>query len=137
MSFQNEQTPYFIGQDNYYIMKILLVDDNQEITLLLSKFLNSKGFETVVTNDPMEGLRRIQQEQYDVILLDISMPEISGFNIIDTLETNEILKNLNIFIFSANSFSDIHIKNLLRKDGVNGCLKKPLRLDELLTVITS
>jgi len=118
-------------------MKILLVDDNQEITIMLSKFLNSKGFETVFTNDPMEGLRRIQQEQYDVILLDISMPEISGFNIIDTLETNEILKDLNIFIFSANSYSDIHIKNLLRKDGISGCLKKPLRLDELLATITS
>jgi len=118
-------------------MKILIVDDNKETTSMLSKFFNYKGNSTVVTNDPMEGLRRIQQEQYDVILLDISMPEISGFNIIDTLETNEILKDLNIFIFSANAFSDIHIKNLLRKDGISGCLKKPLRLDELLTVITS
>ena len=119
------------------IIKVLIVDDNKDITDLLSKFLKTKGFETIVINDAMEGLRHIQQEQYDVILLDISMPEISGFNIIDTLETNEILKNLNIFIFSANAFSDIHIKNLLRKDGISGCLKKPLRLDELLATITS
>ncbi len=119
------------------IMKILLIDDDKQITSMLSKFFNFEGHTTVVTNDPMEGLRRIQQEQYDVILLDIAMPEISEFNIIDTLETNEILKDLNIFIFSANSFSEIHIKNLLRKDGISGCLKKPLRLDELLTVITS
>jgi len=118
-------------------MKVLLVDDNQEITLLLSKFLDSKGFETVVTNDPVDGLRRIQQEQYDVILLDISMPEISGFNIIDILATDKILKEQNIFIFSANSYSDIQIKDLLRKEGVNGCLKKPIRLDELLTAITN
>ena len=118
-------------------MKILLVDDNQEITLLLSKFLISKGFEIMVANDPIEGLRRIQQEQYDVILLDISMPEISGINIIDTLAKDEILKDQNIFIFSANTLSEIQIKDLLRKDGINGCLKKPIQLSEILTTITN
>ncbi len=118
-------------------MKILLVDDNKDITTMLSKFLNSKGFETVVTNGPMEGLRLIQQEQFDVILLDISMPEISGFNIIDILATDKILKDQNIFIFSANAFGDNQIKDLLRKDGINGCLKKPMKLDEILTAITS
>ena len=118
-------------------MKILLVDDNQEITLLLSKFLISKGFEIMVANDPIEGLRRIQQEQYDVILLDISMPEISGINIIDTLAKDEILKDQNIFIFSANTLSEIQIKDLLRKDGINGCLKKPIQLSEILITITN
>jgi len=118
-------------------MKILLIDDNQDITDLLSKFLNSKGFETVVANDPLEGLRHIQQEKFNVILLDISMPEISGFNIIDTLATDDILKDQNIFIFSASPFPEIHIKNLLKRDGINGCLKKPIQLDELLTAITS
>jgi CheY-like chemotaxis protein len=65
------------------------------------------------------------------------MPEISGFNIIDTLATDDILKDQNIFIFSAKSFSEIQIKNLLERDGINGCLKKPIQLDELLKAITS
>ena len=121
----------------FYLMKVLIVDDNENITVLLSTFLNSKGFETVVTNDPMEGLGRIQQEQFDVILLDISMPEISGFNIIDILAREKILKNQNIFIFSANSFQDIDIKNLLIRNGINGYFKKPIQLSKLLTAITS
>ena len=118
-------------------MKILLIDNNKDITTMLSKFLISKGFETVVTNDPVEGLRNIQQEHYDVILLDMFMPEISGFNIIDILATDKILKEQNIFIFSAIAFEDIQIKDLLRNEGVNGCLKKPIRLNELLTAITN
>ena len=118
-------------------MKVLLIDDNKDITELLSKFLKTKGFETVEINDAMEGLRNIQQEHYDVILLDIKMPEISGFNIIDILATDKILKEQNIFIFSAIAFEDIQIKDLLRKEGVNGCLKKPIRLNELLTAITN
>jgi len=118
-------------------VKILLVDDNKDITTMLSKFFDSKGFETKVSNDPLEGLRLIQQEQYDVILLDISMPEFSGLNIIKILATDEILKDQNIFIFSANPYGDNEIKDLLRKDGVKGVLKKPMKLDEILTAITS
>jgi len=69
-------------------MKVLVIDDNEDITSMLSKFFNSRGFETVVTTDPMEGLRHIQQERYDVVLLDISMPVISGYNIINILATD-------------------------------------------------
>ena len=46
------------------IPKVLIVDDNEDITDLLSKFLKTRGFETVGINDSMEGLRHIQQEQY-------------------------------------------------------------------------
>jgi len=118
-------------------MKVLIVDDNEDITDLLSKFLETKGFETVVTNDPMEGLRHIQQELFDVILLDIKMPGFNGLQIISTLATDEILQDQNIFIFSANFGHDNQVKNLLRRDGINGCLKKPIQLYELLTAITS
>lgn len=118
-------------------MKILLIDDNKDITTMLSKFFDSNGFETVITNDPMEGLRLIQQEQFDVILLDMSMPGFSGLDIIKILATNEILKDQNIFIFSANLYGNNQIKDLLRRDGINGCLKKPIQLSEILTAITS
>ncbi len=119
------------------VIKVLIVDDNEDITDMLSKFLKSKGFDTTVINDPWEGLRRIQKEQFDVILLDIIMPEFTGLQIIATLATDEILENQNIFMFSANFGHDNQIKNLLRRDGVNGCLKKPVHLYELLTAITS
>ena len=119
------------------VIKVLIVDDNEDITDMLSKFLESKGFDTVVINDPWEGLRRIQKEQFDVILLDIMMPEFTGLQIIATLATDEILENQNIFIFSANFGHDNQIKNLLRRDGIKGCLKKPVQLYELLTAITS
>jgi len=118
------------------IMKILLIDDDKQITSMLSKFFNFEGHTTVITNDPMEGLQHIQQEYYDVILLDISMPKFNGLNIIKILETNQVLKYQNIFIFSGADFNENQIKDLLMRDGVNGFLKKPMELDELLTSIT-
>jgi len=118
------------------IMKILLIDDDKQTTSMLSKFFNFEGHTTVVTNDPMEGLQLIQQEYYDVVLLDISMPEFNGLNIIKILATNEVLKYQNIFLFSGYDYGESQIKDLLRKEGVNGFLKKPMELDELLTTIT-
>jgi len=117
-------------------MSLLIVDDNKDITDLLSKFLTSKGFEIVVTNDPREGLDRIREKKHDVVLLDISMPEFSGIDIIKKLEREKILKDQKILIFSAVAFTTKETNDLLKKDGIKGCLKKPIHLNELLTAIT-
>ncbi|MDH3618511.1 MAG: response regulator, partial [Nitrosopumilus sp.] len=97
----------------------------------------AKGFENVVTNDPRDGLDRIKDGNYDVVLLDISMPEFSGIDIIKKLEKEKILKDQKIIIFSATAFTTTQINDLLKKDGIQGCLKKPIQLNELLTAITS
>ena len=116
-------------------MKVLVVDDNQDITDLLSRFLKAKGIENVVTNDPRNGLNLLRNQIYDVVLLDISMPEFSGIDIIATLEKEQILKDQKIVIFSANAFTDKQIGDLLQMEGVHDCLKKPINLSHLLTVI--
>ncbi len=117
-------------------MKILVIDDDIETTTMLLKFFNAKGFSPVVTNDPMEGLNHIRQGKYDVILLDIHMPIISGIGIIELLAGEQKLQDQNIFIFSGTSSNNIQVKNVLRREGVNGFLKKPINLNELLTAIT-
>lgn len=118
-------------------MKILVVDDNEDITELLSKFLKAKGFENVVTNDPKDGLARIRNEGYDVVLLDIAMPEFCGRDIIHALEKENILKDQKIIIFSAHAFTDQQIHDLLIKEGIHKCLKKPIELNTLLSEIIS
>jgi CheY-like chemotaxis protein len=127
---QNEEKAMFHSR------RILIIDDNQEATTMLSEFFKSNGFQTVVTNDPWEGLKRIQQERFDVILLDIVMPEFNGLQIVATLASEEILQDQNIFIYSAHFGHDNQIKDLLRRDGINGCLKKPMDLNEILETIT-
>jgi DNA-binding response OmpR family regulator len=118
-------------------VKILIIDDDKTLTSMLSKFFKFQGHPTVVINDPWDGLDRIQKEQFDVILLDICMPEFSGDQIIKTLATNEVLQDQNIFILSANLGSEFLIKDMLRKNGINGCLEKPIDPDELLTIISN
>ena len=117
-------------------MKVFVIDDDPETTKMLSKFFNYMGFEIEVTNDPMEGLKRIRREHFDVILLDINMPVVTGFGVVEMLAGADILKDQNIFVFSGINLPEIQLKNLLRRDGVKGFLKKPIDLDELLTSIT-
>jgi CheY-like chemotaxis protein len=118
-------------------VKVLIIDDNQETTCLLSRYLDSKGIDNNVTNDPVDGLKRIKEEHYDTVLLDISMPEFSGIDIIHTLERERKLKDQKIVIFSAIAFADSEIHHLLQKEGVQICLKKPIKLNKLLTSIAS
>ena len=120
-----------------HCMKILVIDDDKETTTMLSKFFNAKGFQITVTNDPMEGLNHLREEKFDVILLDITMPVVSGIGVIELLAGEGNLKKQNIFVFSGMTLPEIHLKNLLRRDGVNGFLRKPMGPDELLTAITS
>lgn len=119
-----------------YLKKMLIIDDNPDTTKMLESFFKSKGFETLAINDPWIGLKKIQSETFDVIILDLVMPGFSGLQIIATLATDEILQDQNIFIYSANFTNELQIKELLRRDGINGCLKKPMNLYDMLKIIT-
>lgn len=117
-------------------MKVLIIDDNSETTSLLSRYLTAKGIEIKITNDPIDGLNRIKEEKFDAVLLDISMPEFSGIDIIHTLAREHRLEDQKIIIFSAISFTDLEIHHLLQKEGVKMCLKKPVPLQQVLSSIT-
>ena len=116
-------------------MKVLHIDDNQDITNLLSEMFSSLGFEYCVTNDSREGLERIKNEKFDRILLDMHMPTLSGIDVIETLERENILKNQKIVILSGFPFTYNQKEDLLKKKGIHNCLKKPIEFDDLLSAI--
>lgn len=115
-------------------MKILLIDDNQEITRPLSKFLTMKGHDCTVLNDGRNGLTLIEGNKFDVVILDLAMPKFSGFDVIDALEKSGKIKEQRIIVFSALSLEDDRIRKLEKK-GVYACIKKPIQLPPLLKMI--
>jgi len=116
------------------IKNILIIDDNQSISNLLSRFLNLKKIEHTISNSGQNGLNLIRQNKFDAILLDLSMPDFSGYDIIDSLEKEGRLKDENIFIFTASSIEKIVEENMLKR-GIISCIKKPIRVDELLKLL--
>ena len=111
-------------------MKILIVDDNPDITKVFSKYMTIKGHSCTVVNDGRSALTLIENNQFDVILLDLAMPEFSGSDIIDELYKSGKIKNHNIITLTASSISDDDESNMKSK-GVRLCLKKPIDPDVL------
>ena len=117
-------------------MKILIIDDNPDITEMLSRYLSIKGFECLTTNDGLNGLNLIKKEKYATVLLDISMPDFGGMDVIAALEKENMLKDQRIVIFTASSITNEQLQTLLEKDGIESCLRKPVQLSELVATIT-
>jgi len=120
---------------NYFLhlnrMKILLIDDNKDITTMLSKYLVLKGHSCSVSNNGHNGLNMITANQCDAILLDLAMPEFSGVDIVEELYKNGKIAKLNIVALTASSVSSDREEHL-KKMGVKAILKKPIDPDELL-----
>ena len=112
-------------------MKILIIDDNEDITKMLSKYMTIKGHSCSVANDGRNGLNLIEKEIFDVVILDIAMPEFSGNDIIDKLYKNGKIKNQNIVTLTASSISYDN-ESILKSKGIKLCLKKPISPKVLL-----
>ncbi|MDH3677096.1 MAG: response regulator [Nitrosopumilus sp.] len=115
-------------------MRVLLIDDNPEITDLFETTLTSKGYSCKITNNGKEGLELIKKKESDIVLLDLAIPKFSGIDIINDLLKNGPINDYNIYLFTASIISDSEVNEYIKK-GVLGCLRKPLRLDEILSLL--
>ncbi|PIW35337.1 MAG: response regulator [Nitrosopumilales archaeon CG15_BIG_FIL_POST_REV_8_21_14_020_33_23] len=116
--------------------KVLIVDDNVSITKMLSKWLTAKGYEVTVSNDGKNGLTMILENKFNMVLLDLSMPEFTGYDVVDELEKAGKLSEEKIVIFTASTASDEDINKLIER-GVHSCLRKPVDLDVLKMTVES
>lgn len=112
-------------------MKVLVVDDNKEITDMLSDFLSLSGMEVIICNDGKRGLDLILEGNYDKVLLDLAMPEFSGVDVIEDLQKKNFQNMSKILIFTASSVSEAEIQRLL-STGIRSCIMKPVRMPELV-----
>jgi len=115
-------------------MKALLIDDNEEITEMLSQYLTLKGFDCTVSSNGTDGLNQILSKKHDVVILDIAMPEFSGIDLINSLEKKGKIKEHKIIVLTASSVTDEELANILDK-GVVATMKKPVDLSHLLEVV--
>jgi two-component system, OmpR family, response regulator len=112
-------------------MKILGIDDNTDINELLDTVLNGSGHEFIYVKNGTEGLKFIREKKFDIVLLDLAMPEFSGFDVINSLLKEGLLTKQKIILFTASSVLDSEIEELITK-GVHSCIRKPVDLDFLL-----
>gem|GEM_PF-574390 len=117
-------------------MKILIIDDNEQITLLFSKILTAKGYDVVTSNLFNEGLGMLQKENFDVVLIDAPMPGYEQLNTIHELDKTGVLQSHKVILFTGLKISNSTIMDLRRK-GLYSYLPKPSEVEKLLHELSS
>jgi len=115
-------------------MKILGIDDNQDLLDLCDIALSSEDHEYTGINNGKEGVQALKDEQFDIVLLDLSMPDFSGVDVVDALVEAGIMKKQKVVIFTASSATEKEYSPLLEK-GAHSIVKKPLDVDVLIETI--
>jgi two-component system, OmpR family, response regulator len=115
-------------------MKVLLIEDNRDIADMVRLCLESENIVCKATEDGRVGLQSIKEDKFDAILLDLAIPEFSGFDIFRALKEENLLQSNNVLIFTASSVTDQEIKEML-SSGAKGVLRKPLSIDDLIEAV--
>ncbi len=113
--------------------KILIVDDQWENRSFIIQLLQSIGFECLEANNGQEGLDKAVENQPELIVTDLKMPVMDGWEMIQILRSLPQLENVPIIVSSASVFEDDQTKSLVV--GGNDFLPKPLQIDDLLKVL--
>ncbi len=111
-------------------MKILGIDDNEDLLEVCETFLNSVGHEFTGIDNGKEGLQAIKDKKFDVVLLDLSMPDFSGMDVIDALVKEGIMNKQKVAILTATTPTKEEIDLFLEK-GAHSVLQKPMDPDAL------
>ena len=108
-------------------MKILLLEDDTLLNEILEEFLEELEYEYVSTYDGQEALEVIYEEHFDLLLLDVNVPSLNGFDLLKNLKENKI-DIPTIFITSLHTSKDIEEGFT---SGADDYIKKPFHLSEL------
>jgi CheY-like chemotaxis protein len=112
---------------------ILVVEDHPVTQLVLSKRLRNSGHEVVIANSGREALAHLAHSPVDLIISDISMPEMDGLDFLRRMRTNEATRNVPVIILT-NSVLDQH-RLAASAAGANGFLEKPVSSWELEAIV--
>jgi len=109
--------------------KVLVVDDEPDLIKLLKKRLESGGHEVMVAADGKEALEAVQREIPDLILLDILLPQMSGYQVLHKLrELGGKIAEVPVIIITARG----RMKDLFKDEKISGFIAKPFEAEELL-----
>ncbi|MDA0987508.1 MAG: response regulator, partial [Bacteroidetes bacterium] len=87
-------------------IKVLLIDDDKSITDLLSVILEAEGCDVIVSHEGKTGLELAKNEQPNLIILDLTMPEMSGFKVAHELKKQQSTMHIPIIIMTGNEIND-------------------------------
>ena len=113
--------------------KILLVDDEPSLVKVVSRRLESEGYEVSVAMDGQEALDKVMEQRPDLIVLDVMLPKISGYEVCRKLKWDLRYQKIPVLMFTA-KVQEID-ERIGFEAGADAYLRKPFRAPELLEKI--
>ncbi|KQT18163.1 hypothetical protein ASG31_05365 [Chryseobacterium sp. Leaf404] len=112
-------------------MKIMICDDDQGILDVLEMLLEPEGFEVAKEIDSTLLYDRVRTEKPDLLLLDLWMPILSGYDLIKKIRSDREVKNLPIIVLSASR----NEKDIALETGANQFMAKPFDIEEIILLV--
>ena len=113
--------------------KILVIEDDANIRESLVELLEMKSFELISAENGTEGLKLAQDNLPDLIVCDVMMPGMNGYEVVEAIRKDSRMKNLPLIFLSAKAMeADIDYG---KKLGANSYLTKPFRAQDLFSVV--
>ena len=107
---------------------VLIVEDNIELLRLMKRLLQPR-YHVITANDGREALQLIQTNKVDIVVSDVMMPEMDGYELTDHIKHNEIYSHLPVILLTAKTTEDDQQKALLT--GADGYITKPFKIRDL------
>ena len=112
---------------------VMVIDDSLTVRKITSRMLTREGFEVATAKDGVDGLQQLQDIQPDIILLDIEMPRMDGFEFARNMRADPKVKHIPIIMITSRT-ADKH-RNRALELGVNEYMGKPYQEEQLLVLI--
>jgi CheY-like chemotaxis protein len=112
---------------------VLFIEDTSEQRDLLAFFLEINGYQVSVANDGIDGLAQARKLRPDLILLDLGMPRMDGFEVMERMREDEILKDIPVVVLSA--WAATKHREQAEAAGARAFIAKPFELGDVLTAV--
>jgi len=116
-----------------YRKKILIIEDSELVSGMITDILKSENYDVIVANNGKEGLLKISEEEPDLVLLDVVLPEMNGLEICKCIRTEEGNNLLPIIVLSSHVNEDYKLKAL--ELGADDYIVKPFNPRELVSKV--
>ena len=116
-----------------YGARVLLVEDNEINQQVALEILESAGFNVSLANNGQEGVSAVKENNYDVVLMDIQMPVMNGYEATREIRKDERFKDLPIIAMTAHAMAGDEDKSL--QSGMNGHITKPIDPDQMFATL--
>ncbi len=113
--------------------RILIVDDDELVLIALKELLKPQGYEVQTINSGAEALKMLEKDGFDLLILDIMMPEMDGFELCRKIRQKEPYKDTPVVFLTAKSRDEDRAQGL--EAGANLFLSKPISPSRLLSLI--